>query len=325
MKLINIAALALLTAVAAIAQTNRGGITGTVSDKNGGVIPGATVTITTLGTNRSQKITTSGDGAFSATSLEPVAYRVTVEAPGFKRALVDSVKVDTASTATVNVVLEPGAVENTVNITAETPLLNTANGTTGHTITERQIQDVPLFNRSVLDLALTAPNVSGDAGSEDPEVTSGQPVPGFNLSLNGGRAGSTAILADGVNNTGVGIARTVVSFTPETIQEFTVQTSAYSAEFGRTGGGVISATTKSGTTSITAWRSSIIATRRPTPASGRLRPCARPTTIALHKAPGPLAAPSGCRRKFSARPATTDTTARFSSLLTSRVGGAISS
>src|SRR5205085_10175404 len=60
-------------------------------------------------------------------------------------------------------------------------------------------------------------------------------------------SGSTAILADGVNNTGVGIARSVVSFTPETVQEFTVQTSAYSAEFGQTGGGVINATTKSGT------------------------------------------------------------------------------
>ncbi len=96
-------------------------------------------------------------------------------------------------------------------------------------------------------MALTAPNVTGDAGSEDPGVTSDQPVPGFNLNLNGGRAGSTAILADGVNNTGVGIARAVVSFTPETVQEFTVQTSAYSAEFGNTAGGVINATTKSGT------------------------------------------------------------------------------
>ncbi|HMV82777.1 MAG TPA: carboxypeptidase-like regulatory domain-containing protein [Blastocatellia bacterium] len=231
----------------AVAQTNRGGISGTVSDKNGGVIPGAVVTITNSGTNQSQRLTTSGEGAFAATSLDPVTYRITVEAPGFKKTIINNIKVDTASIATANVVLEAGEVANEVTITADTPLLNTANGTASHTITERQIQDVPLFNRSVLDLALTAPNVSGDAGSEDPEVTSGQPVPGFNLNLNGGRAGSTAILADGVNNTGVGIARTVVSFTPETVQEFTVQTSAYSAEFGRTGGGVISATTKSGT------------------------------------------------------------------------------
>src|SRR5262249_27929772 len=86
--------------------------------------------------------------------------------------------------------------------------------------------------------------------SEDPTVTSGATVPGFNLSVNGGRPGSTAILADGVNNTGVGLSRAVVSFSPETVQEFTVQTSAYSAEYGQTGGGIINATTKSGTNQL---------------------------------------------------------------------------
>jgi hypothetical protein len=231
----------------ATAQTNRGGISGTVSDKNGGVISGAIVTITNIGLNQSQQLRTSADGAYAANSLDPVLYRITVEAPGFKKAMLDSVKVDTATTVTVNVTLEAGAVETTINISAETPLLNTASGVTSQTVTQRQIQDIPLNNRSVLDLAVTLPNVSGDAGSEDPAVTSGQPVPGFNLSVNGGRPGSTIFLADGVNNTGVGIARTVVSFTPETVQEFTVQTSAYSAEYGQTGGGVINVTTKSGT------------------------------------------------------------------------------
>ena len=120
-------------------------------------------------------------------------------------------KVDTASVATVNVTLEPGTVATQVEVTAQSPILNTETGTTGQTITERQMQDLPLVNRSVLDLALTAPNVTGVAGSEDPGVTSGFPVPGFNLSLNGGRPGSTIMLADGVNNTGVGVARAVVS------------------------------------------------------------------------------------------------------------------
>src|SRR5215475_8585030 len=232
------------------AQTNRGGISGTVSDKNGGVIPGATVTVTNIGTNQSQKLTTSGEGAYAATSLDPVAYRITVEAPGFKKTVLNNVKVDTATTVTVNVTLEAGAVETIIDVTAEAPLLNASSVSTTQTITARQIQDVPLLNRSVLDLAVTAPNVSGDAGSEDPEVTSGQPVPGFNLSLNGGRPGSTAILADGIRNTGVGIARAVVSFTPETVQEFTVLTSVYSAEYGETGGGIVNVTTKSGTNSL---------------------------------------------------------------------------
>src|SRR5262249_32270059 len=74
-----------------------------------------------------------------------------------------------------------------------------------------------------------------------------QPVPGFNLSINGGRPGSTLMLADGGNNTGVGIARAVGSFTPGTVQGLSVQTSAHSAEYGTTGGGAINITTKSGT------------------------------------------------------------------------------
>lgn len=236
----------------AVAQTNHGGISGTVFDKTGAVVPGATVIITNIGTNQERQLITSETGAYALPNLDPVSYRVSVKMPGFKTTVVEPVKVDTATTATVNVTLELGAAESQViSVTAEAPLINKESGASTQTVTERQIQDIPLSNRSVLDLAVTVANVTGDAGSEDPEVTSGQPVPGFNLSLNGGRPGSTSILADGVNNTGVGIARAVVSFTPETVQEFTVLTSAYDAQFGRTGGGVINATTKSGTNKFT--------------------------------------------------------------------------
>lgn len=237
----------LICSIATSAQSNQGGISGTVSDQNGAVVPGATVVITDLGTQKTTTVTTSESGTFSVRSLEPVTYSVRVEATGFKKAILERVKVDTATVAAVNVTLETGAVGETVTITSDAQIINTESATTTQTINERQIRDLPLNNRSVLDLAITAPNVTGDSGSEDPEVTSGQPVPGFNLNVNGGRSGSTAILADGVNNTGVGIARAVVSFTPETVQEFTVQTSAYSAEYGYTGGGIINATTKSGT------------------------------------------------------------------------------
>lgn len=248
-KILILTVLILTTAI--IGQTNKGAISGTISDASGGLIPGATVTITNVGTNQSIKVTTSKDGYYTVSSLDPVTYRVMVEAGGFKTSVVSEIKVDTATTQTVNVTLETGDVSETVTIEADAPLLNTESGTTGQTISERQLRELPLSNRSVLDLAMTAPNVSGDAGSEDPEVTSGQPVPGFNLSLNGGRPGSTNMMADGVNNTGVGVARAVVSFTPETVQEFTIQTSAYSAEFGSTGGGVINITTKSGTNRLT--------------------------------------------------------------------------
>ncbi|MEZ5426846.1 MAG: carboxypeptidase regulatory-like domain-containing protein [Pyrinomonadaceae bacterium] len=250
MKIAQAVIFILLLSFAVLGQTNRGGISGIVTDSTGALVPGAKVTITSIGTNQSITITTSDNGRFAANSLEPVAYKITVEAPNFKTTVIPEVKVDTATIESVNVVLEAGSIEETVTVESELALINTETGTIGQTISERQLRELPLNNRSVLDLAVTVPNVSGDAGSEDPEVTSGQPVPGFNLSLGGGRPGSTAILADGVNNTGVGIARSVVSFTPETVQEFTVQTSAYSAEYGQTGGGVINATTKSGTNDI---------------------------------------------------------------------------
>lgn len=247
MRLTRVFIATVFSVCAAFAQTNKGGISGTVFDPNGAAVAGATVTVTNLGTNQSIQVTTSESGAYAVSNLDPVTYSVTVEAAGFKKAIVERVKVDTAVTATVNVTLELGGLGEQVTVVSDVPLLNVESGTTSQTVIEREIQDIPLNNRSVLDLAVTLPNVSGDAGSEDPTVTSGQPVPGFNLSLNGGRPGSTVILADGVNNTGVGIARAVVSFTPETVQEFTVQTSAYDASFGSTGGGVINATTKSGT------------------------------------------------------------------------------
>lgn len=101
--------------------------------------------------------------------------------------------------------------------------------------------------RSVLDLAVTVGNVTGDVGTSDPQLTGGAPLPGYNLQANGGRAGSTNMLADGINNTGVGLAREAVSFSPETAQEFTVQTNGFDAQYGKSGGSIISITTKSGT------------------------------------------------------------------------------
>jgi hypothetical protein len=233
------------------AQTNRGGITGTVFDPAGAVVPNATITVTNIGTNQVIHEKTTGSGSFNVPGLDPVYYRVEAEAAGFKKEIIDHVKVDTGSIVTVDVKLQTGSVSAEVTVQAEAAQINTDNGTLSSTITAREIQDAPLLNRSVLDLALTLPNVSGDAGSEDPVITSVTPCPGCNLSVGGGRPMSTLILADGASNTGISLARTITSFTPETVQEFTVQTSAFSAEYGNSGGGVISVTTKSGTNQLT--------------------------------------------------------------------------
>lgn len=245
-----VATFLLLGTVSLLAQTNRGAITGTVTDPSQSAVPGASITITNLGTNEVRKLTSSQSGAYSAPDLDPVLYRVEVEFTGFKKSIVENVKVDTNSTSTVNVTLQAGTVDTHVTVSADVAMLNVYSGTTGNTVTSRELQDVPLVNRSVLDLAMTLPNVSGDPGSENPILVSETTCPGCNISINGGRPLSTLIMADGTNNTGVSLARSMVSFSPETVQEFSVQTSAFSAEYSTTGGGVISVTTKSGTNDL---------------------------------------------------------------------------
>jgi outer membrane receptor protein involved in Fe transport len=243
--------LALLVAMPLWSQTNKGSISGTIFDPSGAVLPGATVTITNIGTGHKIVLVTTDKGAYQAPNLDPVEYRIEVEAPGFRKASVDRVKVDTATPATANLTLQIGSRSDVVQVTATMPLVNAESGVASQTISERQIMDIPLNNRSALDLAITLPNITGDAGNEDPDLASTMPTPGFNLFINGGRAGSSAILADGARNTGIGLARAVVTFSPDSVQEFTVMTSNYSAEYGQSSGGVINITTKSGKNKFT--------------------------------------------------------------------------
>jgi hypothetical protein len=106
-----------------LAQTNRGGISGTIKDTTGAAVPGATVTVTAIGTNRAVQLVSSGAGAYSAPSLEPTEYRVTVEMPGFTKAVVDHVKVDAGTPTVVNVTISTGGVQTELTVTADAPPL----------------------------------------------------------------------------------------------------------------------------------------------------------------------------------------------------------
>src|SRR5579864_5207239 len=236
-----------LTASVVFAQTNRGGISGNVTDQSGAVVPSAAVVIINAGTNETRKLTTSEKGTFLVENLDPVTYRIEVSAPGFKKAVLEGVKVDTSTVVTANLTLQTGDVSTEITVAASGAVVNTESGTLGQTISSRMLDDTPLPTRSVLDLAITVGNVTGDVGTSDPTLGSGTPLPGFNLQANGGRAGSMNLLADGINNTGIGLAREAVSFSPESVQEFTVQTNGFDAQYGKSGGGIVSVTTKSGT------------------------------------------------------------------------------
>src|SRR5215471_6829150 len=105
MRTIAVIAIILTSFIVGVAQTNKGAISGAVVDPNGAAVPGATVTVTNLGTGQKVTVTTGESGAFTVQSLEPVLYSVLVEAKGFKKAVLDKVKVDTASTTPANVTL----------------------------------------------------------------------------------------------------------------------------------------------------------------------------------------------------------------------------
>lgn len=238
--------LLVLCGAAALAQSNFGQIRGSVSDSTGAVIPNAKVTVTNAGTNRSVTLFTSERGEYVAPSLQPVAYNIAVEAQGFQKKTVTGVKVDTAAIATVDVVLQPGTVEQEVTVSGEAPLLQTYSGALQQTVDQRTINQLPLNGRNTLELALTLPGVSGSAGTEISEFTTNEPVPGRELAINGGRIGSTQFQADGANVTSIALGRMSISFSPDTIQEFSVQQSNYSAQYAQAGGAIIQQTTKSG-------------------------------------------------------------------------------
>jgi hypothetical protein len=232
------------------AQSNFGEIRGQVLDAQGASVAAAAVRIRDVGTNQVQSVTTNSNGFYVAPSLRPVVYEVLVEAQGFQSAVVKDIKVDTARITTVDVRLSLGNVSEKVEVTSESPLLQTYSGAVTNTIDQKTMVDTPLNGRNTLQLALILPGVAGSAGTEISGFSTNETLPGRELSINGGRIGGTQFLADGANVTSVALARMSISFSPDTIQEFSVQQANYSAQFAQAGGAIIQQTTKSGSNEL---------------------------------------------------------------------------
>ncbi len=235
-----------LFAACSWAQSNFGSIRGQVTDQSGASVPNASVEIKNLGTNAVIKLSTNQEGFYVAATLPPVDYEVKVSVAGFQTTTISPVKVDTAQISTVNAVLQPGSVTEQVTVTGEAPLLQTYSGTVQQTVDQRTINELPLNGRNTLELAMTLPGVSGSPGTEISELTTNEPVPGRELAINGGRVGSTQFQADGANVTSIALARMSISFSPDTIQEFSVQQANFSAQYAQAGGAIVQQTTKSG-------------------------------------------------------------------------------
>ena len=234
---------------AVAAQQETATITGSVKDQSGAIVPKATVTVTNRQTNISVKTEADDTGFYIIPSLRPGEYSVTVESAGFSKVVRSGVTLQVAQVARIDLTLQPGQLTESVEVVAATPLLDTQTSSRGLVIDEKKIVELPLNGRDYNQLALLSPGVLPGT----PRLASVN-FKGV-LNVNGNRTFNNVFLLDGVDNISYsnsfrGENVQLVQPSIEALQEFKIQTNAYSAEYGRSSGAVVNATIKSGTNTV---------------------------------------------------------------------------
>ena len=253
LRCVHLALGALVCAVLVCGQEFRGTITGTITDPSGTGIANAKVTVQNLATNEQQTQMTSEQGNYTIPFLTPGTYKVTVEAPGFQTTVRPTVELHTNDKLSVNFEMQIGQVQSTVEVTAAPPLLDAATATRGDTIENLRVTELPINGRNPFTLT----NLStGVVFAGNPQFT--RPFDNgdnINFSINGGLRQTNSWLLDGVPDDAVTDTDTQrthgnqnIAYIPtvDATQEFKVVTNFYDAQYGRTGGGVMNVTTKSG-------------------------------------------------------------------------------
>ena len=230
---------ALAFSIAALAQGTTSTIAGSVTDQNGAVVSGASVTVKSPATGVEFKVTTSGSGAYSVPTLGAGVYTVTVEAQGFKKAIVQDVKLDVGVPATVNVTLEIGAANEQVVVQGGAEVLQTQSANISTTISGRQITDLPFTSRDALDLVLNLPGTT-TPGRPRTSTINGLPKSAINITIDGINAQDNLLKStDGFF--------TYVRPRTDAIEEVTLSTSNPGAESGGEGAVQIKFVTRGGT------------------------------------------------------------------------------
>jgi hypothetical protein len=230
--------LAVLSLMNARAQQATAKIVGTVTDQQGAVIPGARITVTNVATNVSQEVTSDKGGFYQVLDLPIGTYRLVAQRQGFRKLTANTAPLEINQTLRFDIHLEVGATTEQVVVEGQASGVETINPTLGQSVTERPIVNMPLNGRNVLSLALLQPGVTDD----NPDDTS--TTQGFNIA--GGRTDSITYLLDGGLNNDLVDNGVVYNPNPDSVAEFRILTSNYTAEYGRNGAGVISVVTKSG-------------------------------------------------------------------------------
>src|SRR5256885_4263189 len=237
----------LLCFTSAVGQSDRGSITGRVTDPNGAGVANAKVTATNLTTAETREVKTSDDGNYTIPELKADPYKVTAEAPGFKTSSAENIIVAVQVNRTLDFKLEIGEISSVVTISNdEAPVLQTETPVRQTNVTERQVKELPLLvssefsGRTPLSFIYLDSNVTQGSGTQGTDTT--------RFRVSGGQALGTEILIDGASTrrTQNGTFFSEVAPGPNAFQEFTLSTSTYSAEFGNSSGGVVNFTQKSG-------------------------------------------------------------------------------
>jgi len=230
------------------AQETRGRITGRVTDATKGAIPGATVTVTDPARNTTVTVVTNDQGLFQANFLLPGAYKVTVELTGFKTHVQENVVLQMTETRDLAIVLEVGALQESVSVTAEVSTVNTADANLGLVVDQARLASLPLIHGDPYKIMGLAPGLahSGSQRLDRPY----EPTHIVGYAYQGTRSNRSDLLIDGAPSTATANANEVIAtYVPpsDLVQEFKVQTATFDAQFGNTEGGVTSISIKSGT------------------------------------------------------------------------------
>jgi hypothetical protein len=232
----------------AAAQAVSGTILGFVKDSTGAVVPGATVTLVNAGTGFSRTVVTDAAGEYTAPLIPTGTYTVSAEITGFNKLSKTNVLLGVDQKVRIDLALELGAMTEVVEIQAETPLLQTSSSELGTTVVEEQIKTLPLNGRNFVSLTRTVPGVlRGIPGANIDGAGSLAWRASAAFSANGMRPRDNNYMLDGVDNNETWLQTVVIFPSTDALSEFKLQTSTYSAEFGKSLGGVVSLQIKSGT------------------------------------------------------------------------------
>jgi outer membrane receptor protein involved in Fe transport len=241
---------AMVCGTLAYGQVDTATIVGTVHDTSGAVIVGGAITVTATDTGIKTTARTDTTGNYVVTPLRVGNYSVSVEATGFKTETHSGIVLEVQDRLRVDFIMQVGSIAEVVNIQSELPVVETETSALGDVVTSQQVTDLPLNGRDFTQLATLTTGVikiTESSGSINGATSQSNGNAGGAFAVNGTRGNLNNFMLDGIDNNSNDNAGNVLQTNVDAIQEFKIQTSDYSAEFGRSGGAVINATIKSGT------------------------------------------------------------------------------